>query len=85
MRGAAISVPSNIAEGEGRRSRRDYARFELQARGSLFELHTQIVICGRLKYLDAETARELTIQIESVGQLISGTLRYIMRTATRSP
>ena len=42
MRRAAISIASNIAEGEGRRSWRDHAHFVVQARGSLYELETQI-------------------------------------------
>jgi len=66
---AAVSVPNNIAEGEGRRWRRDHARFVLQARGSLFELNTQIVNCERLVYLDCDTAAELTHRIARVGEL----------------
>jgi four helix bundle protein len=85
MRRAAVSVPSNIAEGEGRRWRRDHARFVLQARGSLFELNTQIVICERLVYLDCDTAAALTHRIARVGELINGTLRYLSQAANREP
>ncbi|PYQ29693.1 MAG: hypothetical protein DMF57_16440 [Acidobacteria bacterium] len=63
------------------RSRRDHARFVLQARGSLFELNTQIVNCERLVYLDCDTAAELTHRIARVGELINGTLRYLSQAA----
>src|SRR5882762_9420318 len=56
MRRAAVSVPSNIAEGEGHRSDPEFVRFLFHARGSLLELQTQILIARRLEYLSEEKA-----------------------------
>ena len=59
MRRAAVSVPSNIAEGKGHRSDPEFVRFLFHARGSLLELQTQLLIARRLEYLSEEKADEL--------------------------
>jgi four helix bundle protein len=59
MRRAAVSVPSNIAEGKGHRSDPEFVRFLFHARGSLLELQTQLVLARRLEYLSEEKADEL--------------------------
>ena len=59
MRRAAVSVPSNIAEGKGHRSDPEFVRFLFHARGSLLELQTQLLIAKRLQYLSEEKAEEL--------------------------
>jgi len=67
LRQAAVSVPSNLAEGFGRRSRPDYARFILVSLGSLFEVQTQLEIARRLKYIpetDYFQLHELSREVE---------------------
>ena len=52
MRRAAVSIPSNIAEGQGRITAKEFIRFLAMARGSLCELSTQLELCERLEYLN---------------------------------
>lgn len=77
MRRAAVSVPSNIAEGKGHKSDRELSRFLFHARGSLLELQTQLMIAKELQYLteaeanrllglSGEVARDLNAFINSV-------------------
>jgi four helix bundle protein len=80
VRRAAVSVPSNIAEGEGRRSRRDFVRYLPIAYGSLRELETQLLIAGRLDYLTEAETEELLQSTGEVGRLLNGLSRSLSRT-----
>jgi four helix bundle protein len=60
LRRAAVSVPSNIAEGKCHYSNRDFVRFLRHARGSLAEIETQVLIAQQRTYLDPETTTHLT-------------------------
>ena len=71
MERAVVSIPTNIAEGAGRNSNKDFANFLSIAMGSLFELHTQIVICEQIGYIDSETVKEIDQQIYTLQQQIS--------------
>jgi four helix bundle protein len=85
MRRAAVSVPSNIAEGAARGSRKDFVRFLYMARGSLSELETQVRVAGNLCYIDAQ---ELLIRIDSVFGALGSLIKSIRRSieeATCSP
>ena len=77
LRRAAVSIPSNIAEGKGRLSKGEFRRFLGNARGSLAEVETQILIAQNLSYLDeAETNRLLT-KVEEVGKILNGLLSAV--------
>ena len=70
MQRAAVSVPSNIAEGSGKGSDRDFARFLSISLGSLFELETQIEIAYRRGYISTENYYALRPRIESLQKRI---------------
>ena len=76
MRRAAVSIPSNIAEGKGRYSRKELTQFLLHARGSLLELETQIEIARALEYLASEEAEALARRSSEVGRLLNGMLDH---------
>ncbi|MBW3566086.1 MAG: four helix bundle protein [Acidobacteria bacterium] len=72
IRRSAISIPSNIAEGNGRRSRKEYLRFISIASGSLAEIETQILLSQHLVYLPAQIAEVLTEKIREIGRMLIG-------------
>jgi four helix bundle protein len=72
LRRAAVSVPSKIAQGHGRNSRREFHQFVGHARGSLLEVETQLEIPRDLGYLTAPTAAELLRQANEVGRVLNG-------------
>jgi four helix bundle protein len=59
IRRASVSVPSNIAEGKGRGTDKDFAHFLYHARGSLLEVQTQVLLAEQLEYLSAQEAKKL--------------------------
>ncbi|MGH9421115.1 MAG: four helix bundle protein [Thermoanaerobaculia bacterium] len=84
MRRAAVSIPSNIAEGRGRGTKPDFCRFAVQARGSLFELQTQITIAEALEYISHDTSKGLTKRTETVVRLLNGLIRHLTAPRTAS-
>ena len=70
IRRAAVSIPSNIAEGFGRESPNEFKRFLSIARGSLYEMKTQLQLADSLGYLRLDTASWLLV--DEVGKLING-------------
>ena len=70
MRRAAVSVPSNIAEGQRRRSTAEFRRFLSIAWGSLGELETQLLIAHRLEYLSSEQLDHIMRTHEEVGKML---------------
>ena len=72
LRRAAVSIPSNIAEGQGRGSPKDFKRFLAIAYGSLQETETQIMLAHRIGYLQDAHQAQLLTQCAEVGKLING-------------
>jgi four helix bundle protein len=77
MRRAAVSVASNIAEGKGRWSHKEFRQFLFHARGSLLELETQVEIAYRLEYLSAKESDCLQQKAEQVGRGLAGLLNSL--------
>ena len=72
LRRAAVSIPSNIAEGQGRNSRKEFHHFLGNARGSLFEAETQVHIAARLNYISNEVRDRLLQSASAIGRLLNG-------------
>ncbi len=72
IRRAAISVPSNIAEGNGRNTTRDYLRFLSTSYGSLMEVDTQVCIARRRQYITETEESRLVNQVSEIGRMLNG-------------
>jgi len=72
IRRAAVSVPSNIAEGQGRATRGEFVQFLGYARGSLCEVETQIVIAANLHYIAPDIRERLSDRITELGRILNG-------------
>ena len=76
---AAISIVSNVAEGVGRNTKKDTTQFIFMARGSIYELETQLLLCLDLSYLEENEIQETFEQIEMVRKLLSGFINYLQK------
>lgn len=72
VRRAVVSIASNIAEGQGRKSRNDFIRFLRQAHGSLCEVETQLIIAKRRRYISEELCDRLLKESDELSRIISG-------------
>jgi four helix bundle protein len=77
LRRAAVSIPSNIAEGHGRGSDAAFAFFLKQAKGSLFEIQTQLELSVKLELIEPDRARSLFAESEELAKMLNGLLRSI--------
>lgn len=82
IRRAAVSIPSNIAEGSMRQSPREYCRFLSIALGSTAELETQLELALRLGLLQEDRCRTLLEQCREVGRMLNGIRKSIHSFAT---
>jgi four helix bundle protein len=81
LRRAAVSIPSNIAEGQGRLSEKEFRYFLRQARGSLMEVETQLQIAENLGYLQKEQTSLLLQSCAEVGRILNGLLASVSKQA----
>lgn len=85
LRRCAVSIPSNVAEGYGRLTTKDLQHFLAQARGSLHELQTQLILATRLKIGEQTVLRSAIAHADEVGRVINGLMQSTERRATRKP
>jgi four helix bundle protein len=85
IRRAAVSVPSNIAEGKGRFSDREFALFLRHPRGSLLELETQLLIAGQLGYLTTAETDAFAVQTEQLAKTLNALLNVVTGKTERKP
>ncbi len=79
VRRAAVSIPSNIAEGYGRYHRGDYVRHLSIANGSLKELETQILIANRLGMVEAASLEHFLAETGQLGRMLGSLMRKLKR------
>ena len=79
LRRSAISLPSNIAEGQGRGADNDFSRFLKIAQSSRNEAITQIMLANRLGFLDESITQSLQDQADEIGRLLNGLLNSLKK------
>jgi four helix bundle protein len=84
MRRAAVSVASNIAEGQGRLSPREFKHFLGQARGSMLELETQLEVSRNLGYIDQKNAESLNEDARVIGRMLNRLVEAIAQRAEQT-
>jgi four helix bundle protein len=81
LRRAAVSAPSNIAEGQARFSRKEFHHFLSPARGSLVEIETQLMIAQNLEYLSLLQVQPLLHRASELGRVLNGLIASIKSAA----
>jgi four helix bundle protein len=72
IRRCAISIPSNIAEGAGRGTKKDFSHFLDLAKGSSFELETQLIISRELRFIDQNRVESILSELDEIQKMITG-------------
>ena len=85
IRRAAVSIPSNIAEGCGRNHSKDTTQFLFIARGSLYELETQFYLAFDQKFIDEKELNDILERITNCKKLLNGFINYYERLTTNNP
>jgi four helix bundle protein len=77
LRRAAVSIPSNIAEGQSRRSSKEFIQFLSIAQGSLAEVETQVLIATRLQYISEDPSKVVLEKTAELGRILNGLMEAI--------
>ncbi len=77
MRRAAVYIPSNIAEGNARKSKKEYVNFLSIAQGSRAELQTQLIICEKLNYINGEELQVIMSLSDEVGKMLNSMIKVL--------
>src|SRR6266852_1521512 len=85
LRRAAVSIPSHIAEGQGRQTTGEFRQFLGHARGSLLETETQILLSERLEYLGHKETESLIAQAAEVGRILNGLMNSLEKSRRSGP
>ena len=83
LRRAIVSVPSNIAEGFGRDSHKDFSRFLVQSRGSLYEVGTQLEVAAQLGYVEIDDS--IRSQTDELSKMLGSLIRKLRDPDPSSP
>ena len=75
MRRSAVSIPSNIAEGKNRQTKKEYVQFLYIAKGSCSELDTQVIISNQLGFLDDGIAKELEDKLDHISRMLTNLIK----------
>jgi four helix bundle protein len=84
LRRAAVSIPSNIAEGQGRATRGEFIQFLCHSRGSLFEVETQLEISRNLGYITSEQLTSLSSELSELGRILNGPITSLQQKRDRA-
>ena len=77
LRRAAVSIPSNIAEGAARQTKKEFVQFLHIAQGSASEIDTQLEVAHRLNYISDEAKREVDARLDAIGRMLTGLIRSV--------
>ena len=77
IRRAALSIPSNIAEGHARQHRKEFRQSLFIALGSLAELETQLIIAGQPGYLEKEKLNQSSSEMDAIGKMTRGLIKRL--------
>jgi four helix bundle protein len=79
MKRSSSSIPTNIAEGCGRNTDKDFARFLIMAFGSANELEYQIILSKDLAFIDNETSNKLLVQVEEIKKMLNALIHKLSK------